>query len=160
MSDEAERWLTYAEAGDLLGISPEAARQLARRRKWPRRTPNEHGAAARILVPSEQGERGTVRPVERLRPAVNGVHTGDDRGTEKVVPLRLERPVAPPDSAEFVRRTVELMMGPIREQLDHERSRADRADKRADDLKAKLDEARAELDARKQWGLWRRVRGR
>ena len=29
------RWLTYAEAGQLLGISPEAVRQLARRRGWP-----------------------------------------------------------------------------------------------------------------------------
>jgi len=46
MSDEAERWLTYAEAGELLGISPEAARQLARRCKWPRRT---RTSTARLL---------------------------------------------------------------------------------------------------------------
>ncbi len=37
-----ERWLTYAEVGELLGISTGAARQLVRRHKWPRRTPNEY----------------------------------------------------------------------------------------------------------------------
>jgi hypothetical protein len=31
-------WLTYSEAGKLLGILPEGVRQLARRRCWPRRT--------------------------------------------------------------------------------------------------------------------------
>jgi hypothetical protein len=34
-----EHWLTYAEAGQLLGISAAAARMLAKRRGWPRRTP-------------------------------------------------------------------------------------------------------------------------
>ena len=49
-----ERWLTYAEVGELLGISTGAARQLARRHKWPRRTPNEYGAMARVLVPKDR----------------------------------------------------------------------------------------------------------
>src|SRR3954447_12004730 len=49
-----ERWLTYAEVGELLGISTGAARQLARRHKWPRRTPNEYGAMARVLVPEDR----------------------------------------------------------------------------------------------------------
>jgi predicted transcriptional regulator len=50
MTDQGkEHWLTYAETADLLGISPEAVRQRARRYKWPRRTPNEHGAVARVL---------------------------------------------------------------------------------------------------------------
>jgi hypothetical protein len=39
-----ERWLTYAEAGAALGISPAAARMLAKRSGWARRTP--WGAAA------------------------------------------------------------------------------------------------------------------
>jgi hypothetical protein len=44
----AERWMTYAEAGRSLGISAEAARQLAKRRGWPRRKPNEHNALATV----------------------------------------------------------------------------------------------------------------
>lgn len=47
------RWLTYAEAGALLGISPGAVRQLARRRGWQRRTPSAYGGHASILVPEE-----------------------------------------------------------------------------------------------------------
>jgi hypothetical protein len=57
---------------------------------------------------------------------------------------------------------------------DSERTRADSERIRAEELQAKLDTAaaaeriareaaaglRAELDARKQWGLWRRLRGR
>jgi hypothetical protein len=43
--------MTYAEIAELLGISTGAARQLARRHKWPRRTPNEYGAVAHVLVP-------------------------------------------------------------------------------------------------------------
>jgi hypothetical protein len=38
LDQDEERWLTYAQAGRLLGISLEAVRQLARRRGWPRRT--------------------------------------------------------------------------------------------------------------------------
>jgi hypothetical protein len=35
----------------LLGISSEAARALARRQKWARRTPNERNVLARVLMP-------------------------------------------------------------------------------------------------------------
>lgn len=46
-------WMTYAELGRRLGISPAAARQLSRRRKWERRTPNAYGQQAQILVPED-----------------------------------------------------------------------------------------------------------
>src|SRR5436309_15624416 len=51
-SDE-DRWLTYAEAGELLGISTQAARMLAKRRGWARRTPNAYGDRALVLLPSD-----------------------------------------------------------------------------------------------------------
>ena len=51
--EEAGRWLTYSELGQAFGISPEAARQHARRNKWPRRTPNAYGEQARVLVPDD-----------------------------------------------------------------------------------------------------------
>ena len=60
-----ERWLTYAELGQELGISVEAARSLVRRHKWPRRIPNEYGAPARVLVPADRLRPPVDPPVNR-----------------------------------------------------------------------------------------------
>jgi hypothetical protein len=52
MSDvQGDRWLTYAELGLALRISPSAARMHATRRGWLRRSPNKIGAHAMVLVP-------------------------------------------------------------------------------------------------------------
>jgi hypothetical protein len=81
-----EHWLTYAEIGNLFGISTEAARQMARRRRWARRIPNEYGAVTRVLVPANQVPDG-VHTGDSLgadlspslaHPQADGVHTGDD----------------------------------------------------------------------------------
>src|SRR3954453_10695904 len=92
--DTAERWLTYAEVGKLLGISIGAARQMARRHKWPRRTPNEYGAVARVLVPPDKippipaGVRAPdvrdieLQPVLLLRPGEE-TSTADEHGTSR-----------------------------------------------------------------------------
>jgi hypothetical protein len=48
---DGDRWLTYSEIGELLGITANAARNHARRRGWQRRSPNAIGAHARVLVP-------------------------------------------------------------------------------------------------------------
>lgn len=195
-----ERWLTYAEAADSLGISTEAVWLRARRSEWPRRAPNEHGAVARVLVSDD--DRGTDRSDDRPRPALTAGRPPDDRrtsaGQSDRQPAGHDRPDLPvtgPDIARTVREAVELLLAPLREQLDvanrhldEERVRADQTERRADealaearDVRWQLDETRAraldaltaeriardeaaglraELDARKQFGLWRRVRGR
>jgi hypothetical protein len=76
------QWLTYAEAGQRFGVSPEAARQLAKRRGWQRRTPNEPNETARIFVPGgayihrADGRRYAEEPVPaglgRQNPAMVG----------------------------------------------------------------------------------------
>src|SRR3954467_10799127 len=66
-----ERWLTYAEAAQLLGRSTEAVRALVRREKWPRRIPNDYGSPTLILV-----------PVDRLPPTVTGGQELADGGSE------------------------------------------------------------------------------
>lgn len=48
-----ERWLTYRELGELLGCTANAARMLAKRRGWSRRTPNAYGDKAMVLVPDD-----------------------------------------------------------------------------------------------------------
>src|SRR3954452_5784936 len=50
----AEHWLTYAEAAERLGLTPEAVRALARRQHWPRRSPNAVGGQTGILVPADR----------------------------------------------------------------------------------------------------------
>src|SRR3954447_19162684 len=75
-----ERWLTYAELGQELGISVEAARSLVRRHKWSRRVPNEYGAPTRVLVPEDRlrppTDRKPDRPDHRLPTAFDMGSTG------------------------------------------------------------------------------------
>src|SRR3954468_24729602 len=150
MVDQEEHWLTYAEVGQLLGISAEAARAMARDQKWPRRTPNDHGALARVLVPSDRlpplpqpvtttGHPGDDLLPVRPRPALNGGRPGDGRRSD-IIPDQLDtRLDAPPDILRTVRETVELLLEPLREQLTIANQRADRAERRIDELQVALD---------------------
>jgi hypothetical protein len=58
-----DRWLTYAAAGELLGMTPEAVRQRARRQRW-RTQPGNDGKTL-ILLPDGEVVRPRVRPPER-----------------------------------------------------------------------------------------------
>jgi hypothetical protein len=49
--------LTYAQLGHKLGISTEAARMLARRRRWTRVAPNHPGAPTTVLVQADALDR-------------------------------------------------------------------------------------------------------
>jgi hypothetical protein len=62
---EHERWLTYAELGKLLGITPPAARMHAKRRGWPRRSPNAIGARATVLLPADAVVHPRATAVQR-----------------------------------------------------------------------------------------------
>lgn len=73
-NDELRTWLTYAEAGQALGMQPSSVKRLSFRRKWPRRTGND--GLARVGV-----------PVAELHPATGdatggsmGGVTGDETG--------------------------------------------------------------------------------
>jgi hypothetical protein len=170
MSDEcppdnrpvSDRWLTYLEAADLLGISPEAVRALARRQKWPRQSPNAIGRSVRIQIPAD-----------RLRPVTANGH--DQIG-------QWPRPVTADghDRSSELREMVEIFMAPMREQvadlktqLVAERDRANYADDRARDAEGRVRELQeklaaemiehrrvvsllAEQLARRSWWPWRR----
>ena len=180
MADQEEHWLTYAEVGQLLGISAEAARAMARRQKWPRRTPNDHGALARVLVPNgrlplsprsvmtaghPEDERLPVRP----RPALNGGHPGGGRGMDQSSDRPDDRVDTTPDIFRTMREMVELLLEPLREQLTIANQRADRAERRIDELQTVLDAKTRELTtlqanqvqmapARRRWWQWGRRR--
>src|SRR5215213_2544092 len=76
------RWLTYGEAGQLLGISSEALRSLARRHRWDRRSPNAIGGQAWVLVPADR------LPTNGRGDSDQRLATDDDRlrSTERPVP--------------------------------------------------------------------------
>lgn len=68
MSDDEQRtWLTYAEAGQALGIKPSSVKRLSFRRHWPRRTGNDGHARVEL-------------PLAELR-RVTGDATGDSKRT-------------------------------------------------------------------------------
>jgi hypothetical protein len=46
------KWMTYDEMATALGITPESARRLVTRRKWPRKIGSD--GKARIAVPAER----------------------------------------------------------------------------------------------------------
>jgi hypothetical protein len=150
--EHQERWLTYAAAGELLGISPEAVRQLARRRGWPRRTPNAYGVQAQILMPEDV----LVRP----RPGLTGGQPPYERGMTEQRVSGLDRADEPGDRAfenadliRIFRDTVEGLVTPLREQLttanqwaEAERARADRAERHLEEERGCVDEERRRID--------------
>jgi len=73
MADQPEeRWVTYREAGQLLGISANAVRVRAQRARWPRRLPNMPGAPTLVRVPEEV----RVRPSAPAVPRPSGERAG------------------------------------------------------------------------------------
>ena len=55
MMDGTTRWLTYDDMAEALNITPDSARRLATRHKWPRRPGND--GRALVAVPEERLER-------------------------------------------------------------------------------------------------------
>jgi hypothetical protein len=53
--DGETRWLTYDDMAEALNITPDSARRLATRHKWPRRPGND--GRALVAVPAERLER-------------------------------------------------------------------------------------------------------
>src|ERR1700747_620471 len=65
--------LTYAELGDRLGASPEAARSLARRLRLPRRPGND--GKGRITVDLTEIQYTLLRPPGGRAAEINGLRT-------------------------------------------------------------------------------------
>jgi hypothetical protein len=159
---EEGRWLTYAEAGQLLGITAAAARMHAKRRGWPHRTPNMHGDRARVLVP--------VETIVQPRSAAYPEHTAH------VITPDQDRANGP-DQVHM--QAFEQVITVLHQQIERERDRVDRAERlldeerqRTDQLQAALADAvaaeriaageaaalRAAADTRRSQGLLRRLR--
>jgi hypothetical protein len=153
MLHDSESWLTYAEAGELLGISAEAARQKARRHKWPRRTPNTYGSLAQVQVPLNAVHPAVNAVQDRLRTASygvqnggNGVQSGPERGTAD----SRDRPYDQPDILVHFEQTLDALrqlLGIANRRADDDRARADKAEQELAALRAELVELRISQQA-------------
>ena len=157
-------WLTYAEASAHFGVSAEAVRQIAMRRKWPRRRPNDDPfGRVQVLVPDDAEIRprtGVQHPDERLldaRPSGeldtlrDAVERERDRADRAEMTADLERERA--DQAEILRQQATQRA----EAADADRRAADArvaeaeadrrtAEARADDERARSDALRERLE--------------
>jgi hypothetical protein len=173
-------WLTYRQAGERLGVSPEAVRSLARRRGWSRQTPNDIGGVARVLLPTGAYRRPRSGATDSMtgfdRRATDGRSTVDspddspvdqpgDQAGELIVEITgLRERIADKDS----------VIADLRHRLDVADRRLDEAAddrRRVDELRIVLADAvaaeriaageaaalRAEADHRHAWRLLRRL---
>lgn len=153
-----EHWVTYAEAGKLLGISAQAARMLAKRRGWPRRTPNAYGDRALVRVPAD----AIVQPrAASLDVRTGYVVDGDQakpNGHDQVNVQALEGAVeALREQLGILNRRIEeerALTTDERKRADAERARADRERDRADQAERRIAELQRPATARRSWWRW------
>ncbi len=153
------KWMTYAELAEVLGIGGDSARNLVRRKRWPRQTGND--GLARVGVPVEYISE-SAKPDAPAEPPINAPADVAADGTIIVTVLashisRLERELEAlkqEREAERVRLEGEILT--LKQNLDAERLRAVQVDalnavidaerRRVEDLQAERDGLRADRD--------------
>jgi uncharacterized protein involved in exopolysaccharide biosynthesis len=177
--------LTYQELGDRLGINAEAARAIARRRRWPTMRGND--GRARISVEEAELAAESVRTpaatlegpvivrsdghldtradaglVAELRERLTAVQVERDRLAGELAEAR-ERAIRAEAEAQAARTIAAAEIEAVRQAAEDRVAARNAAievlQATRDDLAARLDRAEAELrDARRPW--WRRVLGK
>jgi hypothetical protein len=148
-------WLTYAQAGERLGLTPEAVRHRARRAGW-RTMPGNDGRTL-VLVPDD------VEPART--PAQTSDHTPDQSDEIARAYARAEQAEQRADQANkradvaiaLADRTL-VRVDRAEKVTEIERARADRAEQRADRAEAEAAELRRADAARRGKGRWARLR--
>jgi hypothetical protein len=158
----ADDWLTYEQAAERLGVTPEAVRQKAIRGRWQRSRGND--GKARVRLP--EGSTDAVRTPSK-RPNANPVRTPSERVSAERLFKALEdhvetlkRDLAARESAlEAVRNEItaerdtnRAKIAALEESLGAERQRAEEA------IKAHLNLAeRVAAEKARPW--WKRLAG-
>ena len=129
-------WLTYAQAGERLGLRPEAVAARARRGRWPKRIRNNDNTAE-ILVPAEL----LARPAPQL-------------------PAEQREPPAPTSDAPTVADAIRAAVAPLeaaleREQAATERERIDRKVLQAQSDALRVELAQAQIERAEAHGIAR-----
>jgi hypothetical protein len=156
---DQDRWLSYAEVGQLLGISASAARMHAKRRGWLRRTPNAIGAHALVLVPLDAAVQ---RRAAADHPPFVAHKVTEPNGVDQANVQAISSAIA----------TLREQLVTANQWAQAERGRADRAERYLEELRTALADAvaaeritageasalRADAARRGRWGLLRRLR--
>lgn len=136
----AGRWCSYDEAADLLGMTRGGARNLARRRCWPRRPGND--GRTRILVPADEIPARIDAPND----------AADDARTDARTELA-------PDPGAELRAQLARMEGELaglRAVIEAERRRADLAESLVAEVRSDRDRWHQAAMVRRSWWPWRR----
>jgi hypothetical protein len=168
--------LTYAQLGNALGISAEAARTLARRRGWEKQMPNHRGSPVSVLVPDEALESERWREADRAEQDI-GEQVPDDRAdiTEQRAVMAEQRAVEAgrrADDAARLADTALALADRLSAQLADAGDRTDRLERdlsaalaaaeqargEARDARRVIDELRQAEETRKARGRWFRLR--
>jgi hypothetical protein len=146
--DTGQLRLTYSEIAARLGISPDAARQLVRRRGWRRIMPNRKGAPATVLVPQDELSAEQWRQ-DRPTPQVDPPTPGDaDRSSAvEVLQLAFDREHERADRAEKRADAADTDRRAAEARADRETARADRAEQGREDERARGDALRDRVEA-------------
>ena len=172
----SDRLMTYPELAEFLGRSEEAARQLAKRRRWRRSISNEDGRA-RVSVPVEFLEAPRPPDVPRPDEPATPDRPEDDHPDTLVVlamlrsqVARLEAELDGARTALDVERLRAAQVEVLQAMLAAERARVEdikaSEGRRIEDLKAERDRWMAQADkliplaapapTRAGWWPWRR----
>jgi hypothetical protein len=150
------RWLTYEEIATELGIERESARQLVKRKRWPRRPGND--GRARIGVPEEILSTGPVpRPDPVQEPAYD---LADNPARDPVQPP--EQPPAHDPAVTVLTQHIERLereMGVMRERLAAQETlpiQVAALNAALTELRADRDRWHAAATVRRSWWPWRR----
>lgn len=151
-----ERLMTYGELAEFLGRSEEAARQLAKRRRWRRSISNDDGKA-RVSVPLEFLEQPRPPVDPRPEDEADAEQPADDQADVlSVVAVlreqvdRLTGDLAAARTALDVERVRAAQVDVLKAVLESERARLEDARaaeaRRVEDLKAERDRWAAQAD--------------
>jgi hypothetical protein len=133
---ERSSWLTYAQAGELLGLSPEAVRHRARRSGW--RTTLGNDGRTLVLLPED------IEPVRTAdRTPVRATDQTDDEASARAHG-RAERAFEAALAA--VREAKDGEIATLRDVVDGLRSTVSRAEHRASHAEAEASDARVRIE--------------
>lgn len=169
-------WLTYEAAAQRFGISAEAVRQLAMRRKWPRRKPNDDPfGRVQVLIPSDAEIRPRTavqhpsehpldtRPtpeLDTLRDALDRERKRADAAEKRVDAADQDRRQAHAraDAADADRRSAEARAEALKAELTGAWEAVEQARREAQDAQDRAEELRRADEARKIRRRWARLR--
>lgn len=163
-----DQWMTYQQAGEALGVSPDAVRRHAQRKGW--RVQRGNDGKALVLIPATATDERWARAGAQQGARAPAQSPGHVRGVppELVAELRrrAEGAEARADTAEALARAQAGQIAELRQDLGraegeaqvlqaavaHERAQVAAERTRADELQGRLDVVQAELAERDAGG--------